>query len=126
MPRLRGSTTGSLSLHLPVSLAGPEPSGSTGPSRRCRGFPSTPCASKAQTEAAPFGPATIAYGHTGTGGSVHGAWPQLKTGFSYATNTLHESRGPDPRPAALLRALHDALMSTSTKNIEVADDVVSQ
>lgn len=29
--------TGSLSLHLPVSLAEPGPSGSTGPSRRCRG-----------------------------------------------------------------------------------------
>jgi hypothetical protein len=32
-----GSATGSLPLHLPVSLAGPEPSGDTGPSRRCRG-----------------------------------------------------------------------------------------
>ena len=36
MPRLRGSATGSLSLHLPVSLAGPRPSDSAGPSRRCR------------------------------------------------------------------------------------------
>src|SRR6188472_2164429 len=32
---LGGSATGSLSLHLPVSLAEPEPSGSADPSRRC-------------------------------------------------------------------------------------------
>ena len=32
-----GSTTGSLALRLSVSLAGPEPSGGTGTSRRCRG-----------------------------------------------------------------------------------------
>ena len=32
-----GSTTGSLALRLSVSLAGPKPSGGTGPSRRCRG-----------------------------------------------------------------------------------------
>lgn len=37
------STTGSLSLHLLTSLAGPGPSGSTDPSRRCRGcFPPSP------------------------------------------------------------------------------------
>src|SRR5918998_1009682 len=44
------STTGSLSLHLLVLLAGPGPSGSTDPSRRCRGrlppspaFPGSGC-----------------------------------------------------------------------------------
>jgi hypothetical protein len=37
------SATGSLALHLLVSLAGPDPSGSTEPSRRCRGcFPPSP------------------------------------------------------------------------------------
>jgi CubicO group peptidase (beta-lactamase class C family) len=66
-----------------------------------------------QTEATPFGPAALGYGHRGAGGSVHGAWPQLSVGFSYVTNTLRESLGADPRSAALLHALHDALISIS-------------
>ena len=62
-----------------------------------------------QTQAAPFGPAPVAFGHPGTGGSVHGAWPHARTGFSYVTNALFEREGPDPRAAALLDALHEAL-----------------
>jgi hypothetical protein len=49
--RLRGFGTGSLALHLPVSLAGPEPSGGASPSRRCRGC-SHP-ALRSQGQAAP-------------------------------------------------------------------------
>jgi CubicO group peptidase (beta-lactamase class C family) len=64
-----------------------------------------------QTEVEPFGPVADAYGHPGAGGSVHGAWPQLKTGFSYVTNTLRDSSMTDPRATALLRALHAALPS---------------
>ncbi len=62
-----------------------------------------------QTELQPFGPAADAFGHPGAGGSVHGAWPGLATGFSYATNTLRQMAGPDPRATALLEALHQAL-----------------
>lgn len=62
-----------------------------------------------QTEALPFGPPAVAFGHRGAGGSVHGAWPQLRTGFSYITRDLRESDGEDPRSAALMRALHHAL-----------------
>jgi CubicO group peptidase (beta-lactamase class C family) len=62
-----------------------------------------------QTEARPFGPAACAYGHSGSGGSVHGAWPELKAGFSYVTSTLRDSRSPDARSSRLLEALHEAL-----------------
>lgn len=64
-----------------------------------------------QTDAFPFGPASVAFGHRGAGGSNHGAWPELKAGFSYITNTLWESKGADPRSAALLTTLHDGLAS---------------
>jgi CubicO group peptidase (beta-lactamase class C family) len=69
-----------------------------------------------QTDGAPFGPADIAFGHNGAGGSVHGAWPKLRTGFSYVTNTLREFDGIDPRSASLLRALNDCLMAGATGN----------
>lgn len=62
-----------------------------------------------QADGPRFGPVSAAFGHTGTGGSVHGAWPEFRTGFSYVTNTLHHSGGVDPRALALLRVLHDCL-----------------
>lgn len=62
-----------------------------------------------QTEAQPYGPVADAFGHNGAGGSVHGAWPELRTGFSYISTTLQDLEGPDPRPKALLDALHGAL-----------------
>jgi CubicO group peptidase (beta-lactamase class C family) len=68
-----------------------------------------------QTDAARFGPATVAFGHTGTGGSVHGAWPVPNVGFSYLTNTLREARGADPRAIALLDALHDCVRHGTTR-----------
>ena len=61
-----------------------------------------------QTNLLRFGPPNSAFGHTGAGGSVHAAWPDLRVGFSYAMNELRDHR-PDPRSQALLRALHDAL-----------------
>jgi CubicO group peptidase (beta-lactamase class C family) len=73
-----------------------------------------------QTETLPFGPVTIAYGHRGSGGSVHGVWPEHKLGFSYITNTLRETEGPDPRAAALLASLHEALVTITAKK-RVAD-----
>ncbi|HTE64495.1 MAG TPA: serine hydrolase domain-containing protein [Solirubrobacteraceae bacterium] len=66
-----------------------------------------------QTEAVRFGPVAVAFGHTGTGGSVHGAWPASKVGFSYLTSVLREARGADPRAVALLEALHDALRANA-------------
>jgi CubicO group peptidase (beta-lactamase class C family) len=59
-----------------------------------------------QTEVARLGPAAGAFGHTGFGGSVHGAWPEQRLGFSYAMNELREDDpANDPRSQALLRAL---------------------
>lgn len=66
-----------------------------------------------QTEAARFGPAPDAFGHTGTGGSVQGAWPAAKVGFSYLTTDLRETRGADPRATTLLKSLHDAVRANA-------------
>jgi CubicO group peptidase (beta-lactamase class C family) len=63
-----------------------------------------------QTEAMPFGPARDGFGHGGAGGSIHGAWPGLKTGFSFVPRTLH---GPDSslaRSQPLLNTLHAAIL----------------
>jgi CubicO group peptidase (beta-lactamase class C family) len=67
-----------------------------------------------QTSEMAFGPDADAYGHTGTGGSVHGAWPSLRTGFSYAPSLLSSFAGADPRAEALLVALHDAASNFHT------------
>lgn len=58
-----------------------------------------------QTKEALFGDIPVGFGHDGAGGSLHGAWPELKTGFSYVTNTLLNFEGHDPRSGALLAAL---------------------
>jgi CubicO group peptidase (beta-lactamase class C family) len=60
-----------------------------------------------QTEDAPLGPAEVAFGHSGAGGSVHGAWPHLRVGFSYAMNELRDGLDGDGRPGALLEALYE-------------------
>ncbi len=52
-----------------------------------------------------------AFGHTGSGGSSHGAWPAERVGFSYAMDELQSEVGDD-RARRLLAALRDAL-STS-------------
>ena len=54
-----------------------------------------------------LGPAADAFGHTGAGGSSHGAWPAAATGFSFVTAELRTEEG-DGRAAALLAALHEA------------------
>lgn len=52
-----------------------------------------------------LGPAADAFGHTGSGGSSHGAWPALRTGFSLVVSELRpEAR--DHRAGAVLAALH--------------------
>ena len=35
-----------------------------------------------------FGPAPLAFGHNGAGGSVHGAWPVERVGFSYVMRQI--------------------------------------
>jgi CubicO group peptidase (beta-lactamase class C family) len=62
-----------------------------------------------QTERTPFGPPVDAFGHGGAGGSMHGAWPSQRVGFSYGMNLLRDDAPRDPRAAALLDALHDCL-----------------
>lgn len=55
-----------------------------------------------------LGPADDAFGHTGAGGSSHGAWPSVRTGFSFLTSDLRlEMR--DDRAPRLLDGLHAAL-----------------
>jgi CubicO group peptidase (beta-lactamase class C family) len=66
-----------------------------------------------QTGKMPFGPPTDAYGHGGAGGSVHGAWPSLRTGFSYTPNLLASVSTTDPRAEALLAALHTAVTGSA-------------
>ncbi|MET7403066.1 serine hydrolase domain-containing protein [Dactylosporangium sp. NPDC005572] len=55
-----------------------------------------------------LGPPPDAFGHAGAGGSRHGAWPSLGVAFSYAMNEARAA-SPDPRPRALLEALHAAV-----------------
>lgn len=59
-----------------------------------------------QTHTKEFGPPSDAFGHGGAGGSLHGAWPSERVGFSYAMNRLID--GESPRAARLLAALHAA------------------
>ena len=51
-----------------------------------------------------YGPVDGGFGHTGAGGSVHGAWPDRRVGFSYAMNRML-ARDVDGRAPALLAAL---------------------
>ena len=55
-----------------------------------------------------LGPAADAFGHTGAGGGSHGAWPALRTGFSFLTADLR-SQDADRRAASVLAALHAAV-----------------
>lgn len=61
-----------------------------------------------QTELKALGPPTTAFGHTGSGGSSHGAWPDERVGFSFTTSELHASASDD-RARRLLAALHACL-----------------
>jgi CubicO group peptidase (beta-lactamase class C family) len=61
-----------------------------------------------QSELRPLGPPADAFGHTGAGGSCHGAWPEQRIGFSYAMNLMHDPTVGDQRALRVLSALHDA------------------
>jgi CubicO group peptidase (beta-lactamase class C family) len=61
-----------------------------------------------------YGPAESAFGHSGAGGSVHGAWPQLRTGFSFAMNLMRRD-DRDGRAQRLLNALYACVISLSSK-----------
>jgi CubicO group peptidase (beta-lactamase class C family) len=61
-----------------------------------------------QTELGTLGPPADAFGHTGSGGSAHGAWPDERVGFSYAPTELRSVEG-DYRARRLLAALHGCL-----------------
>ena len=62
-----------------------------------------------QTDLASFGPPAAAFGHTGSGGSTHGAWPDERAGFSFVPLRLC-AEAQDDRRGLLLRALHEAVM----------------
>lgn len=61
-----------------------------------------------QTERGPLGPAVIAFGHGGAGGSCHGAWPKHRVGFSYVMNQMRDEYDDD-RSRSLLAALYAAI-----------------
>jgi CubicO group peptidase (beta-lactamase class C family) len=61
-----------------------------------------------QTELRRFGPVSDAFGHTGSGGSTHGAWPSRRAGFSYLMSELRPESA-DERGPSVLHALHDAI-----------------
>jgi CubicO group peptidase (beta-lactamase class C family) len=60
------------------------------------------------TDLVGYGPPADAFGHRGAGGSMHGAWPSERVGFSDGTN-LMLNRVNDPRAEALLLALHKSV-----------------
>jgi CubicO group peptidase (beta-lactamase class C family) len=60
------------------------------------------------TELGRLGPEQDAFGHTGSGGSTHGAWPGLQTGFSYVMTELRPELADDRGPL-VLAALRDVL-----------------
>jgi len=66
-----------------------------------------------QTELRALGPPDDAFGHTGAGGSSHGAWPELRVGFSYTMNLMQDPTSGDQRALRLLSALHKATQSRS-------------
>jgi CubicO group peptidase (beta-lactamase class C family) len=72
-----------------------------------------------QTATMPFGRETSAFGHSGAGGSVHGGWPALRTGFSYAMNQLRDNDS-DRRAGAILDALHRAVRGSRGEGIKRA------
>jgi CubicO group peptidase (beta-lactamase class C family) len=55
-----------------------------------------------------LGKPSDAFGHTGSGGSTHGAWPNLKTSFSYVMGEF-KSENNDGRALALLDALYECV-----------------
>lgn len=62
-----------------------------------------------QTKRHSLGAPADAFGHTGAGGSVHCAWPSHRIGMSYVMNLMRDDAEVDPRPQALLEAVHAAV-----------------
>jgi CubicO group peptidase (beta-lactamase class C family) len=62
-----------------------------------------------QTELRLLGPPDTAFGHTGAGGSCHGAWPDEGVGFSYAMNLMADPTSGDQRALRVLDALYKAV-----------------
>jgi CubicO group peptidase (beta-lactamase class C family) len=56
-----------------------------------------------------LGPPADAFGHTGAGGSSHGGWPALRTGFSFVTSELRRE-DLDQRSETLFATLHGCLV----------------
>jgi CubicO group peptidase (beta-lactamase class C family) len=61
-----------------------------------------------QTWQGRFGPAADAFGHAGAGGSIHGGWPSLQTGFSYTMNQMRID-AEDLRSRHVLKRLHEVI-----------------
>jgi CubicO group peptidase (beta-lactamase class C family) len=59
-----------------------------------------------QTPQGRFGPAPDAFGHSGAGGSIHGAWPTQGVGFSYTMNEMRHDP-TDARSRFVLQALFE-------------------
>jgi CubicO group peptidase (beta-lactamase class C family) len=59
-----------------------------------------------QTERHSLGPPANAFGHTGSGGSAHGAWPDERVGFSYVATELRNLE-TDDRARRLLAELYE-------------------
>jgi CubicO group peptidase (beta-lactamase class C family) len=55
-----------------------------------------------------YGPARVAFGHSGAGGGRHGAWPEAELGFSFTTSEL-QPEDTDRRGSLLLEALAGCL-----------------
>jgi CubicO group peptidase (beta-lactamase class C family) len=53
-----------------------------------------------------YGPEASAFGHSGAGGSLHGAWPDRNVGFSFLVNEML-AENADNRVQGLLAILHD-------------------
>jgi CubicO group peptidase (beta-lactamase class C family) len=66
-----------------------------------------------QTELGALGPPRSAFGHTGSGGSSHGAWPDDRVGFSYAMTELR-AEAVDDRARRVLAALAQILRERSS------------
>ncbi len=63
-----------------------------------------------QTPQGRFGPAPDAFGHSGAGGSIHGAWPTERTGFSYTMNEMRADPS-DARSRHVLARLYELVRS---------------
>ncbi len=61
-----------------------------------------------QTPQMRFGPAPDAFGHSGAGGSIHGAWPTTGTSFSYTMNEMRADP-TDARSRHVLERLYEAV-----------------